>query len=137
MAVADPDPPAVADASKSPPGELLQHMRLPPRDPEALQVAGGSGLGLSARRSLHSLRLAGFAGAREAWQNVVKDGMGFIVDPSEEQVWKAKAPSLSDQILALMDVDGRRARAVRCRVVLVLKDFESRRYAIGFKVSVM
>ena len=73
----------------------------------------------------------------EAWQNVAKDGMGFIVDPSEEQVWKAKALSLSDQILALMDVDGRRARVVRCRVVLVLKDLESRRCAIGFKVSVM
>ncbi|CAE7346144.1 PIF1 [Symbiodinium natans] len=101
---------ALAAAAADAPGALLPHMRLPPAAAETMEVAGPcrwSGPPLNSPPDGYCFLYAWLASLEpERWQAVAKDSMGFIVDAEEEGIWKAKARSLLDKVLALMESEG-------------------------------
>ena len=107
------------EADALPPGTMFPHMRLAPTNRADMVVAGpcrwsGPPL-LCPPDGLCFLYSWLAALCPEEWAAVEKDDHGFIYDAEEEQIWKTKARSLLDQVLALMEAEGQGTMAQRLR----------------------
>ena len=126
----------MTEESDAPPGVLLQHMRLPPADQQALPVAGPcrwSGPALACPPDGLCILYAWLASQEpDTWQKVAKDALDFILESYEEQLWKAKAQSLLDQIVTLMESEEEYSLAQRLRRGGYLGDEEFAFYARVF-----